>query len=289
MDYHILSNGIRELAITAKLSLLSHQQAYKIAKFRSYRPVDYHRYAEFKGVIKSLHLSPGLKVLDIGSPQWFVLFLAKNHPDIEFHYSNILFPETGPYEKIAKAIGLKNLHYHISDVKHLPFKENWFDKVISISVIEHIFPAEGGDDMALQEISRVLKATNDCIITIPFKDKAGLMYINGPVFERKSRGRNFFARLYDEESFSNLMERNSFSIKSTLYTCEKFGLFSPDYFEWGPGKKIPLVAKLIDSRKFIERILNFSCEEQLANRYLVVSTSMLHRTVDIIATIRPKT
>ena len=47
------------------------------------------RWAEFEAVLRMLHLSPGQKVLDVASPQWFTLHLAARHPDVQFRYINI--------------------------------------------------------------------------------------------------------------------------------------------------------------------------------------------------------
>jgi len=286
-DYFYASKIIKTLADRALVKLTNDRQAYKIANFRSYRPVDYHRCAEFAGILGNLKIYPGEKVLDIGSPQWFTMLLANNYPENNFIYINIMDEEVFPYQAIAQACDLKNVCYQVSDVRKLPFANNVFDKIISISALEHVYPEIGGDDQAIQEIHRVIKPSGICTITLPFKEKSGLVYAKGPVFERRSIGKNFFARLYDKDSFGKFIKRNNFSVMKVLYSCEKIGILSPDFYEWGPGKRIPLFGKIIQSRKYFEHILKISFEEMLAYRYLINSETPKSRLVNIIALLKP--
>ena len=127
--------------------------AYRIARERSIRPVDDMRCAEFDAILRNLKISPQTEILDVSSPQWFSLCLAERYPETMFHYLNIIDNEIDPYENIANSLGLVNLRYHRGDVRELRFNSGKFDKVVSISVIEHIYPEVDGDLTALSEIS----------------------------------------------------------------------------------------------------------------------------------------
>ena len=37
-----------------------------------------------------------------------------------------------------KAFWKKGISYHYGDLRHLPFKDNWFDEIVSISTLEHV-------------------------------------------------------------------------------------------------------------------------------------------------------
>jgi len=142
------------------------------------------RYAEFDAILRDLEIHPQMTILDVSSPQWFLLYLANRHRATNFYYINILESELAPYKKIAKALGITNLKYQKGDVRNLAFHKDTFDKVISISVLEHIHPEETGDlhAGALREIKRVLRLQGDLLLTLPYKAKGNIVYMDGPVY-----------------------------------------------------------------------------------------------------------
>jgi len=239
------------------------------------------RYAEFDAILRDLEIQPGMTILDVSSPQWFSIYLARKHPDANFHYINILESELEPHKEIAKTLGIKNLKYQKGDVRNLTFHSDTFDKVISISVVEHIHPEEGGDLNALREIMRVLKPKGCFLLTLPYKARRNIVYMDGPVYERSGKERNFFAREYDKGTFGELVEKSGFSLISSLFICERVGMFPLDYYEWGEGKDYWAVPFLIMLEKLIERIFRRSLDHVLARRYLIISRKPMERLVNI--------
>ena len=278
-----MSSGIRSLALKAVKELSPSQSAYHIARRRVICPVDYARYAEFDAILRELKISPQMTILDVSSPQWFSLYLADKNPEVGFHYINIIDSELDPYREIANALGIKNLEYQKADVRDLEFNDNLFDKIITISVIEHIYPEENGDLKALSEIKRVLRPEGDLLLTIPYKAKSNIVYVDGPVWERSEKTRNFFAREYDKEMFNKLIERSGFSLTGSWFICERRGIFSVDYYEWGPGKDVFLAKHLIKSRRLLDRILGKSLDKVLAKQYLSISREITGRLICISA------
>jgi len=274
-------NDIKSLAIDAMRRLPPAQPPYQEAKRRSISPVPYMRYAEFDAILRDLEIQPGMTILDVSSPQWFSIYLAKKYPDANFHYINILESELEPHKEIAKTLGIKNLKYQKGDVRNLAFHNNTFDKVISISVIEHIHPEEHGDLNALREIMRVLKPKGNLLLTVPYKAKRNIVYMDGPVYERSAEGRNFFAREYDRGTFGEMVEESGFSLRSSSFICEREGLFPLDYYEWGAGKDYWAVPFLMMLKKLIERIFRRSLDPVLARRYLIISRKPMERLVNI--------
>jgi len=85
----------------------------------------------------------------------------------------------------------KKLIFTKADVRYLPYKDNYFDLITAVSVIEHIgldnpqvnseyIPKadENGDLNAIKEIARVLNKDGKLIITIPFGKKEMLILGN---------------------------------------------------------------------------------------------------------------
>lgn len=281
---------IRALAERSRRSLpadADHQVARRVARKHAARPIDYMRYAEFEAILRDLHLPSHATVLDVGSPQWFSLYLATTHPAVEFIYINIVEAELAPYAAIAQALGLTNLHYQIADVRQLEFASDRFDHVISISVLEHIYPETDGDCTALQEIRRVLKPHGTVHLTIPYKSQRNIVYVDGPVYERDQASRNFFAREYDRAMVDQLVQRSGFCITQQWFISEQPGLLALDYYEWGPGKDRWLINQVLKARKLLELLGKRSLDGWLAQRYLAVSPEPRDRLVNLAATLQP--
>jgi|GEM_PF-1484273 len=283
IDVRRISAGIKKLAQKALNSLSTSDPAYKVAHERLYRPIDYMRCAEFYAISNYLSVKAGMRILDVSSPQWFSMYHAAGNPETEFDYINIIDAELDSFRKIAQICGLNNLHYHKGDARALSFKPGSFDKIISMSVIEHIYPEVGGDAKALGEIKRVLVPTGELLITVPYKDKRNIVYVNGPVYEREAMGKSFFAREYDKEMFDDLVAASGFKLNNTHFIIEKPGLFSPDYYKWGPGRDTSSAKYIIRASALIERILRKPLDEPLARRYLRVSPQSAYRLVNIAA------
>jgi len=273
----------RSLAERAVENLSPSQAAYRISRGRVRRPVDYMRYAEFEAILRDLSPAAGMTILDVSSPQWFSLCLASRHPDVEFHYANICEDELEPFRDIAQALGIQNLRYQKEDVREMRFAAGIFDRVVSISVVEHVYPEEGGDVNALREIHRVLKPGGEFLFTVPYKTKSNIVYKEGAVYERKAEGRNFYAREYDEGTFRELVEKSDFALAGSWVICEKGGVFPVDYYEWGPGRDRAWAKTLVGFRKVLEKKLGKSLDEALARHYLQVSREVVGRPVNIAA------
>lgn len=281
------SKDIRHLSRQALESLDSSTIAYKTLRKALARPVDYMRYAEFSAILDQLELKPNTVVLDVSSPQWFCIYLASQYPKTDFVYINIIDSEIEPFQQIRETLGIQNLKYLKEDVRELSFDSNIFDQVISISVIEHIYPASGGDSVALKEINRVLKPEGKLHLTIPYKNEGNVVYVDGDVYERKGEASTFFAREYDALSFSVLVKESGFSADSLNYIIEKPGLLSLDYYEWGPGKSLHLVKYLPKLLKITEKIFHYSFEEALAQKNLHVVAEPGDRLVNLAASLKP--
>jgi SAM-dependent methyltransferase len=273
----------KALAIRAMKKFSPSQAAYHIARQRVVCPVDYARYAEFAAIINDFEINSKMVVLDVSSPQWFSLYLASKYPSCKFEYINILESEISEYPNIAKALDIHNISYCKEDVRGMQYANNTFDRIISISVIEHVYPENDGDKKALSEIYRVLKHRGEFLFTVPFKSNRNILYVNDGVYERTEKKRNFFAREYDRDMFYDLVNASDFKLTSSWYICERSGIFPLDYYQWGPGRNIFYSRYLLKFKRLIEKVSRHSLDELLAKQYLRVSRDISGRLVNISA------
>lgn len=117
-----------------------------------------------------------------------------------------------------KANRYKNLTW--ADARELPFKKNYFNTVLSVSVLEHI----SGIEEVVKEVYRVLKPGGKFVITVN-TDRVNEMLFWPKVLSKYhlpqwgSRYRAFYHRLFKHESLWNkkrwqkLLESNGFKVK----------------------------------------------------------------------------
>jgi SAM-dependent methyltransferase len=141
----------------------------------------------------------------------------------------------------------------------------------------------GGDLRALLEIKRVLKPKGELLLTVPYKSKRNIVYVDGPVWERRRKQRNFFGREYDKEMFEELVDRSGFAVRDAWFICEKHGLFAVDYYEWGPGINSWFAKYHIRLRRLAERMSRRPLDDLLARRYLSISKEIESRVVNVAA------
>ncbi|MBT9538262.1 class I SAM-dependent methyltransferase [Thiobacillus sp.] len=275
---------IRSLAGTVASNSSIENDLRRSAAHRVSRPIDYMRYAEFGAVLARLQLQPGSLVLDAGGPQWLTFALAAKHPQVQFQYVNFADYELQPFEKIRTLLQLDNLVISKEDLRQLSFSDNQFDEIFSISVLEHIFPEEGGDIVALRELKRVLKQGGSLVITTPCKDKPNVVYVQGGVYERNSptNEKQFYAREYSAPSLKALIGHADFTDTEIAYISESPSLASIDYLEWGPLRGNPFAGLLLKFFRRLERFSGIPVERILASSKLSVVTTEMPRLVNAV-------
>jgi len=210
-------------------------------------PVEYIRCAETRYILQHLDLGPGQRVLDIGSPKLLSLFLAARLR-AEVHATDLVdyfFERYAVYSRVA--LGRDQSRYHMGreDARSLTFPSEHFERVFSISAVEHI-PDEG-DSRAMREIGRVLAPGGIACLTVPWSD-------HGYLEEFKRRGDPdaywaagagetvFFQRAYDRD----MLERR---------LVQPSGLTLVDLSFWGErtvavehvilNRRIPRIARVL--------------------------------------------
>lgn len=128
-----------------------------------YRLIIYPTSASYVHKIIQKNINKTDKILDVGS---------RNFPYTKYlkckELTGIDIPsesegELGWNEKIINEIGSAHLRLYYANAEELPFNNNTFDIVVLTEVLEHIEK----DELALKEISRVLKHNGKLILTTP--------------------------------------------------------------------------------------------------------------------------
>jgi SAM-dependent methyltransferase len=111
----------------------------------------------------------------------------------------------------------------LQDARQLTYPDKSFDKVYSISVLEHI--EDRGDTSAIREIARVLKPGGVCCITVPFSAHYYESTIDYELYYKKpvDGGPVFFERHYDPASLrTRILEPSGLVIREIQYFGERW-------------------------------------------------------------------
>jgi SAM-dependent methyltransferase len=188
-------------------------------------PVNYWRTLEFQLVMNELRAVSTDRILDIGSPKLLSFYLA-DRIGAEVYSTDIEDYFLRNYEAYAsvRRIPPERFHPMVADGRHLPFPDNHFTKIFSISVVEHI--PEEGDSACLAEIGRVLAPGGVCAITVPFapvrrdefKRDADFYWAGNSKPGEDGNLGTFFQRRYDEAGLhSRLIAPSGLQLDRLLY------------------------------------------------------------------------
>lgn len=166
-------------------------------------PVNYWRNLEYRVVNEALDAQPTDVILDIGSPKLLALYLSK-HVGCRVYATDIESYFIREYERLraVENISPDRLILQVEDGRNLSFQDEYFDKIFSISVLEHI--PEHGDLECAREITRVLKRGGRAVLTVPFARESEMVYTSDKFYWAKSsvkseNGKTFFQRRYSEQ------------------------------------------------------------------------------------------
>lgn len=189
-------------------------------------PVNYWRSLEYRLALEEADFSPGERVLDIGSPKLLSLWIAEKlsasvvASDIEPYFM-------AEYELLreARQVAPDRLRLAVEDGRRLSFGDAMFDKVYSLSVLEHI--PDAGDTECVREIARVLAPGGRCVITVPFWPSSRTdwrepdFYWSGASVDGDG-GRVFYQRRYSEEDLHRrLIEPSGLELARLRFVGER--------------------------------------------------------------------
>jgi SAM-dependent methyltransferase len=190
---NILHNGLRLGPRKTLGKILQPVNSY--TRFPEYYFVECH----IETYLKRLAPNCRAKILDVGSPKCFGLFLAY-HFNVELHLTDIDQPSVEEAAILWRAIQAKakgNAIFEVQDAREM-MQQQEFDVVYSMSVIEHVSGANG-DSRSIQEMIRALKPGGTLIVTVPFGEKyieQDRIGFRGAARETGDDNRYFFQRIY---------------------------------------------------------------------------------------------
>ncbi len=146
-----------------------------------------------------------LRILDVGSPKLFGLYLARNFT-VEVHLTDISHANTAEYSKLWHCIRDRakgKATFFLQDARSLAHQLETFDIAYSMSVIEHV-QGQGEDSHSVQEMIRVLKPGGLFLLSVPFGsryvEQRRLAFSYQHKIQNDTR-RYFFQRIYDKKTF----------------------------------------------------------------------------------------
>jgi SAM-dependent methyltransferase len=192
-------------------------------------PVSFVRYFEFSYASKNLSVNEHDNILDVSSPYLFGFFQSSKY-SIDYLYINPDRKDLSNVISFSKRLEFKATYTAKEiDALNLPFENAAFDKIVSISVIEHI--AEDGDSMAMKEMWRVLKPGGFLIISFPVKKEFEIEHKDEDLYNlniEKKSGVYFFQRIYDKQK---IKERLLSSIDDfEIISKEIFGTITKEFY-----------------------------------------------------------
>ena len=115
-------------------------------------------------ILQFLQVSDGMRILDLGCGSGYLAFpMAKNNPDIEVIWLDIVSDTLRANRSRANKEGIKNLTFVSYDGIDFPFEDDSFDLVVTRYALHH-FPDIGH---SIGEMSRVLKEGGKLFISDP--------------------------------------------------------------------------------------------------------------------------
>ena len=185
-------------------------------------PMNYARCIELPLTQLLLDASPDDTLLDISSPKLMALYQASHG------YHHVTAADIAPQfaedlQMICSALGVE-LQTRVFDAKSIPYPDESFSRIYSISVIEHI-PGEG-DRIALSEISRVLTNSGRFVMTLPaypqYLEEWLSRYFGWNSFsETRADGRCFYQRRYDPHTLRERFKDTGLQFEKVIFIAEQ--------------------------------------------------------------------
>lgn len=212
-------------------------------------PMDIARYFEIPATFRFLSAARNEKILDLSSPKLLSFYLAERIGS-KITATDIWKDEIVSWKQIREALGRSGgLKLEVADGRKLQYKNKFFDKAFTISVVEHI-PGEG-DSLCMKELARVLRPGGKVVLTTPLSRNYQELWVKRNVYGKKFAGKKIFlSRQYDKKSlFKRLIAPSGLKLKKMIICEEKFPVITSLYTKFFPmstllGPTFPIFASV---------------------------------------------
>ncbi len=180
---------------------------------------------------KILNLKENEKILDVGCSQGlYTMNLAKKY-NCDFTGIDLDDDAIKKANYDSKKLGL-NCNFYKGSIEQLPFKDDEFDKILCLDILEHI----KDDENAVNELQRVLKNRGKLVISVPHKKSFFIM--NLPYNKVNHIKGGHVRRGYDFENLKRILEENKFEVIEKRLLVNLFGGISWYLHGWFSKNKI---------------------------------------------------
>jgi ubiquinone/menaquinone biosynthesis C-methylase UbiE len=197
-----------------------------------FNPVSIVRYFEYEFANSSIDNVDDKNILDVSSPYLFGFFISSNN-NSNYHYINPDKNDLQNVKSLTNKIKFKgNYLTDCVDATKMTYTDNMFDRIVSISVIEHV--SNNDDSEVMREMWRVLKPGGLLILTFPVKKIYEEEFISKDIYNlnhEETEGKFFFQRYYDDKKIEErlLSSLNNFEIVEKKLFGEITTGFYDDY------------------------------------------------------------
>ena len=219
-QYYSFGKNLGKKCLKTSKKKLGLKRAYA----KVFSPItDWSRFSEFFVVYQILdkNLSEGEKILDLGSPKLFSIWLStkKRLNIVSTDIWDFAVSEYSHFwEEIQNRTDSKMI-FEQADLLNLKYKDQEFDGIFSISTIEHAYD-ENWMEIISKNFSRVLKNGKIAVISTPFGTKS-VIQCKSHVEYSPSLAKdhnNFFMRIInrnDLDKFINTAEKEGLNLEES--------------------------------------------------------------------------
>lgn len=221
---HLVRKRQKDIELFVCLNLLpKYRSISQTGHFKEWfkLPMNYVRLIELPLTFELLDIKKNHVILDISSPKLLALYMvAKSHANLCISDIEDYFVKD--FEAYSEAFKVSPI-IQVFDARSIPYNEHTFDRIFSVSVLEHI--PDTGDIDVVREVARVLKPGGVFVFTLPAYStyleewqKQSTAY--WPTTTRED-GFVFFQRRYDYDTIIRRFNYLGFNIEDIVFIAEK--------------------------------------------------------------------
>lgn len=170
--------------------------------------------------------SSAVAVLDVGSPKLLGLLIA-DRTECPVTLTDIRPYFIGSCSHFLRRLGHgpelgHRVQLQVADARALPFPASSFDRIFSVSVLEHI--PNDGDSAAMREFARVLRPGGMVSVTVPYSHRGFYeKHVERNVYERRhdSSDKLFYQRHYDGDALSGRLQASDLELVDLVLFGER--------------------------------------------------------------------